>query len=331
MAQGNIRAVGWKTEEVFVESGCLSDQNFIASTCRHQGVRPHMEDEILAVHDISPECQHATTGEHFCVDFFAVCDGHGGGTVSKAAVKHLPDVMDTYLQFLDIDLCTVLPKVFHRTDDVIKFEHPEAWMRSGSTVIGLARRDNFLYVANAGDSRAVSSIGGYAVALSKDMKPSDPEENARILSQGGRIITRKYSHRRVKYLVDYEEKVLLNVSGGFGDGVFKKGARENWISQATPEMMKLAITTQLEFVILASDGLWDVFTNEEAVKFVRNRMRIGCPPEELATQLVNYAVNHLHTQDNVSAIVYLNIQNRDYSALLDQVRYWNPIVEDITG
>ena len=29
-----------KTEEVFVESGCLSDQNFIASTCRHQGVRP---------------------------------------------------------------------------------------------------------------------------------------------------------------------------------------------------------------------------------------------------------------------------------------------------
>ena len=77
------------------------------------------------------------------------------------------------------------------------------------------------------------------------------EENARILSQGGRIITRKYSHRRVKYLVDYEEKVLLNVSGGFGDGVFKKGARENWISQGENILFYLLYSS-----IYPDDGSW---------------------------------------------------------------------------
>ena len=40
--------------------------------------------------------------------------------------------------------------------------------------------DNVLYVANAGDSRAVLGRAGKAVDLTYDHKPDNPEELARI-------------------------------------------------------------------------------------------------------------------------------------------------------
>jgi protein phosphatase PTC2/3 len=45
------------------------------------------------------------------------------------------------------------------------------------------------YVANVGDSRALMSSHGGAVvtALSKDHKPCDPDEYARIIAAGGQV------------------------------------------------------------------------------------------------------------------------------------------------
>ena len=54
---------------------------------------------------------------------------------------------------------------------------PEAWLRQG----------NEMWVANAGDSRAVLARGGVAVALSEDHKPAAAGERARITAAGGFI------------------------------------------------------------------------------------------------------------------------------------------------
>ena len=48
-------------------------------------------------------------------------------------------------------------------------------------------RGNSALIANVGDSRAVGSISGRAVALSVDHKPNLPAERARIQNAGGTV------------------------------------------------------------------------------------------------------------------------------------------------
>jgi protein phosphatase PTC2/3 len=56
---------------------------------------------------------------------------------------------------------------------------------AGSTAITVLIRDNKLYCANAGDSRAIASKNGTLVQLSHDHKPNNPEEMDRIFNAGG--------------------------------------------------------------------------------------------------------------------------------------------------
>jgi len=53
-----------------------------------------------------------------------------------------------------------------------------------------------------------------------------------------------------------------------------------------------------EFLILASDGLWDVFTNEDAVALVRSIE----DPEQAAKKLTEEAYGR-GSMDNISCIV----------------------------
>lgn len=66
-----------------------------------------------------------------------------------------------------------------------------------------------LYVANAGDSRAVLCRGGAAVDLSNDHKPEDEDEKARIVAAGG-TVTR-----------DGRVNGGLNLSRALGDHSYK--------------------------------------------------------------------------------------------------------------
>lgn len=55
----------------------------------------------------------------------------------------------------------------------------------GSTAVVTLIKNNKLYCANAGDSRAIACVNGQAVALSHDHKPVLPKEMERIHDSGG--------------------------------------------------------------------------------------------------------------------------------------------------
>ena len=168
-----------------------------------------------------------------------------------------------------------------------------------------------LVVAWAGDSRVVlSAEGGKAVDLSHDHKASRADETQRIRDAGGSV--------------DYKGRVGgdLAVSRAFGD-IMHKGVKdgdefldmlmttpEEEASSlqsgpliCTPDISHHEVASTDEFFIIASDGVWDVLTSQQAVNYVRRFLVENNGDVEAAAQaLVNKAL-HSGSVDNVSAVI----------------------------
>jgi serine/threonine protein phosphatase PrpC len=127
----------------------------------------------------------------------------------------------------------------------------------GSTGVVAMIVNRTLYDANAGDSRAVlCSRQGRAVDMSVDHKPARDDEKERIEKLGGRII--HYGTWRVQG--------VLAVTRSFGDRKLKQ------FVSAEPEIKSWPLSDHDEFLILASDGVWDVLSSQAAVDIVRQAM-----------------------------------------------------------
>ena len=138
-------------------------------------------------------------------------------------------------------------------------------------------------VANIGDSRAVLCQDGKAVQMSVDHKPNLFAEKERIENLGGMVV----------WAGTWRVGGVLAVSRAFGDRPLKKYVI------ATPHTMAIEeLTSAHEFLILATDGVWDVITNDEAVQIVRRES----DPQRAANILTSVADSRGST-DNISCIV----------------------------
>lgn len=114
---------------------------------------------------------------------------------------------------------------------------------------------------NVGDSRAVASLGGRVVPLSHDHKPTNEAESKRIVAAGGWV-----EYNRVNG--------NLALSRALGDFVFKKNTArrpEEQIVSAEPDILRVDLTDDLEFVVMACDGIWDVLSNQVRASFATFR------------------------------------------------------------
>jgi len=151
---------------------------------------------------------------------------------------------------------------------------PAVPITAGCTSVVALLLDRLLYVANAGDSRGVLCRQGKAVALSEDHKPSQEREIQRISKAGGFITEAGRINGN------------LNLSRSIGDLKYKQSKElpvaEQMIT-AEPDVTVFNIDPATdEFMILACDGIWDCFTNEVAVDFVRSRLAMGMTPVEVS-------------------------------------------------
>lgn len=137
-------------------------------------------------------------------------------------------------------------------------------------------------MANVGDSRAVISKAGKAIALSEDHKPNRSDERKRIESAGGVVM----------WAGTWRVGGVLAMSRAFGNRLLKQ------FVVADPEIQEQEIDDELEFLILASDGLWDVVPNEDAVSLVK----IEEEPEAAARKLTETAFSR-GSGDNITCIV----------------------------
>ena len=134
-------------------------------------------------------------------------------------------------------------------------ERPWEGPQAGSTCVVAVVRGDKLVVANAGDSRAVLSRRGVAVEMSRDHKPMDDDERARIVKAGG-------------FVQEGRVNGSLARSRAIGDLEYKQGKSlppQDQIVTAYPELMEQTLREGDEFLVLACDGIWDVLSSQQCV------------------------------------------------------------------
>lgn len=229
----------------------------------------------------------APTGE--CMALFTVFDGHAGPRCSKFLKDHFAKIFFDLKATRRGEIPIGLYKAFAKAENqYCQIARAAGWPDGSTAVVAVVHGHNLL-VAHVGDSRAVMCRGKKALELTSDHKPDRPDETERILSVGGTVektemggsIPRVNGH--------------LAVSRSFGDLRMKEVQR--YVS-AEPEMNVWQLTPDDKFIVLASDGLWDVLTNQEAVDFVRR----DSSKSKAARNLVKRALK-IGTTDNVSALV----------------------------
>uniref|UniRef100_A0ACD5XRI1 Uncharacterized protein n=1 Tax=Avena sativa TaxID=4498 RepID=A0ACD5XRI1_AVESA len=233
-------------------------------------------------------------------DFYAVFDGHGCSHVADACRDRMHELVAEELAGgPDPESWSgAMERSFARMDAEVtasgrgdsascrceshKCDHV------GSTAVVAIVDDQRVVVANCGDSRAVLCRDGKPVPLSSDHKPDRPDELERIEAAGGRVIF--WEGARVLG--------VLAMSRAIGDGYLKPYVT------AIPEVTVTEREDGDECLILASDGLWDVVTNETACEVARACLRRGrerwCA--EAAAMLTKLALTKSST-DNISVVV----------------------------
>uniref|UniRef100_A0A453NBT3 protein-serine/threonine phosphatase n=3 Tax=Aegilops tauschii TaxID=37682 RepID=A0A453NBT3_AEGTS len=180
------------------------------------------------------------------------------------------------------DTKAAIAETFNHTDSEFLKADSSHTRDAGSTASTAILVGGRLVVANVGDSRAVVSKGGKAIAVSRDHKPDQTDERQRIEEAGGFVM----------WAGTWRVGGVLAVSRAFGDKLLKQYV------VADPEIKEEVVDSSLEFLILASDGLWDVVTNDEAVAMVKPVE----DPEQAAKGLLQEA-SQRGSADNITVVI----------------------------
>ncbi|KAJ7069808.1 phosphatase 2C-like domain-containing protein [Mycena amicta] len=223
-----------------------------------QGWRITMEDAHAIVLDLDEGKEDSNT-------FFAVYDGHGGSTVAKFAGQNVHKRLLTEDSYKESQYGEALKRAFLGTDEDLLANPAHTRDPSGCTAVAALVTKDKIYVANAGDSRAVISVKGEVKPLSYDHKPTNEVEKTRISAAGGYIEFGRVNGN-------------LALSRALGDFEFKKNynvSPEKQVITADPDIECHEITDEDEFLVLACDGIWDCLSSQQVVNFVRYQISQG--------------------------------------------------------
>ena len=119
--------------------------------------------------------------------YFGLYDGHAGGRCSKFLSSSLSTALAEDPNFSD-NLPQAFKRTFHAVNDQFLRVADQMNLQDGSTCIVVIVRDDKYMIANVGDCRAVLINNGKPIQLSKDQKPTNIEEQRRIVKLGGTVV-----------------------------------------------------------------------------------------------------------------------------------------------
>ncbi len=235
-------------------------------------------------------------------DFFGIFDGHGGSQVAEELKKIIVSLISEIMRN-GYSIQAAIEKAFVEIDTRI-CNRQETYAQLGATrkaavgscalLVVIDKRNKIIYTANAGDSRALLVQDSTELPLSRDHKPENPEETARIEQAGGSISPET---RRSAVKIPARAEGLLAVSRAIGDYLIK--SKHPGAIIANPEISTHPIQPTDKAIVLACDGIWDVFDNKATATIVREHIQ---DPVKAAQELVTQAAQR-GSRDDLTAMV----------------------------
>ncbi|KAG6398760.1 hypothetical protein SASPL_140229 [Salvia splendens] len=184
--------------------------------------------------------------------FFGVYDGHGGSKAAAFVAENLHLKIFEMLESIseNKEKEAACKAGYLKTDE----EFLKQGLDSGACCVTALIDGREMVVSNLGDCRAVLCMGGgSAEALTTDHRPMREEERRRIEDKGGYVEIHRGTWR---------VHGTLAVSRSIGDAHLK-----DWV-MAEPDTKVVCLDPDMKYLLLASDGLWEEVSNEEAVDVV---------------------------------------------------------------
>lgn len=257
---------------------------------------------------------------------FGVFDGHGGKEVAQIVSHQLPMMLFKDLNLMVKSAANVPLKEYMKCikDCFFTVDHDlskQTAAHCGTTaIIAVIIEQKYIIVANTGDSRAIMSLnGGACKTLSFDHKPSTMGERVRIENSGG-------------YVINGRVNEILALSRAFGDFKFKipfidVDSNHNKYAAANHKYFKhdlihlpaellqvssepdlliydLTCLKQPEFVVLACDGIWDCYRNDQLVKTIRDKLALDWSLQHITEFILNDCIS---MASNITGIGFDNM------------------------
>lgn len=218
-----------------------------------------------------------------------------------------------------VDIEKAFKETFLKVDASLGEECLIEPLYAGTTACVALLRGKKLILSNAGDSRAVlarrrrgmgENAGNdndgpnfwKALELTQDQNPDLPEEQARIESMGGFVSPPPEPGLSARVWLDSDcTQIGLAMARSLGDHAVKRCG-----VIAEPVVSYHDVQDDDEFLILATDGVWEFVSSSEAVEIVANSLHKGAT--KACRALIEAAAARWHDEegdyrDDITALV----------------------------
>ena len=241
--------------------------------------------------------------ENTSYSLFGIFDGHSGSEVASFLSTNFAKFLSNELSKIkstenheedNNNYISCIKNTFELIDENIKNnKNIKDDVGSTGTIIFFYKDKNLskkiLICANVGDSKGYLIKKNNIIQITKDHDCKDKDEVDRVKKGGGLV---------------FQGRVFgtLMLTRSFGDKEMKK-----YGLIATPDYFSEEINEDDLYVVIASDGVWDVISQEDILEMSKNNMS----SEEFSKIIIKTAKKK-ETRDNVSCIVVKLNNNNDF-------------------